>query len=245
MQNVQIVYLLLFLSSISFALASGYVALCFLFKPLSSLVFIDQRLSACAQKKIQDNIYKIKPHELTNKEFYTTIAQEFPEVKEVAIKYTSFLKAYVYIKVAVPVLALVDEMLTDDQAFIVTDQGTVVHKSHYTPDLVQDVPVVFFSLKAQKDLLDINSTMNDYSFKCLRALSSEMYEQFKITWIDKTEIQLQLKSDKNLVIIADPESVGDMRKILYAQHIYGMKKGNNHNIRVDIRLGDFIVCTHL
>lgn len=127
-------------------------------------------------------------------QFTTELKNEFQGVERVEVMQSVNGSTYIKLWPYRPLVRVNEDT-------IITRSGKVLDAHLFTQSIQKSLPTVTLVQKDKKEVQIFP--------ECLRFLNSfsrHLYEQFTVTWFDKTRIELQDKADKRFLLIASHET---------------------------------------
>lgn len=188
---------------------------------------INYPISDYSKNHIYQKVHQIE--QVTNvKNYFSQIEQE-NIVKNIKILYKNITRElFIQIEFYKPILILND--------LILCDNGKTLNKIYFDLKTINYLPVATIS----KDWINNSDLLNDLSQIYLHHFQS--INEFNINIISPDEIQLTHKNLKNLLIIADKNSISNKKLLEAAIFIYKNERGLKQNLlKLDIRFNNFIL----
>ncbi|MBA3751766.1 hypothetical protein H0X06_03140 [Candidatus Dependentiae bacterium] len=167
------------------------------------------------------------------------LKKECPAVAALDIRYTSSLIAHITVKSFKPQVCIASSSGLKKE-YILCNSGELIEKKFFSEAALAGLPVFFIAGTEYEE-----KKVDPELLASVHEISSSLFEDFIITWHSKSEIILQGRASR-ILLIADVVALHDEEKRTYVRRIIEAQSGRYKNgIKVDMRLRDSLVCSPL
>ncbi len=216
-------------------IALGAVGIQFALTPQRITVRPDIRWSPAIKKALKKTIEAQALRTIGASRLRDSLTEEYPCLKDIAIRYSSSLEATVKLSSWNPRVVICSS-LPGNKVYVVCEKGIVLEKNFFTVEALQGLPTLVINGT------NFEEKRQDAEFvEVALRISNDLLEQYDITWHAKTKITLRDKYNP-ISITADNASVHDEERYAYVQRIFRTERQYSKGMKADIRLKDSLVC---
>ncbi len=216
-------------------MALSAVGIQFALTPQRIVVHPDIRWSPTIKKALKKAIASKALRTIGASGLRALLSEEYPCLKDIAIRYTSSLEATVKLSGWNPRVVICSS-LPGNKVYVVCEKGIVLEKNFFTVEALQGLPTLVI------EGTDFEEKRQSPEFVSVALkVSGDLLDQYDITWYSKTTITLKDKHNP-ILITADSASVHDEERYAYVQRIFATERQYSKGMKSDIRLKDSLVC---
>lgn len=225
--SANISYLTGILAIIPFILHGTRYAL----KPKSINIIYDKNIAKSIQTQLSHKIEQFPLYLIGADALYEYLKKEYPIISSISISYKSSRVAQIEIKALKPYIRILS-ISPSSKEYVLTKENIFINHEFFNSKLISKLATLI--VEGNLANLDISTSK----------LPLDLFDKYNITWHSKMMITLTPKSNIDLMIIADLNSIASDR-IAYAERIYEVKRKlykYNKGIKADVRFKNGIVC---
>lgn len=209
----------------------------FLLTPQNVVLKFDSRFAQSAKEAMGSFMQTLKIRSYTAKKLYLELKNNVASLSSLDIAYKGSRSAFVHLQAAAPLLIIKD--INSKNQFVLSEHE-IFSIENYDESSIKYLNVILLdSANAEKELEDPEF------YKAASTIKQEIFENYKLLWRSKAEIQLNSKKNPALYIISDSKAIFEKAKLLAAEKIYKLKElKKNEVMKADIRFRDYVICTH-